>query len=153
MFYYMHANLQSQGFKIKEIYVIVLSISSVYCNWDISWSRRLGGFLPLTAAKLMLVWKISDQSIKNMLPTFSYLNKVLCFVVCGSVINRFLFSPLQFVYWKISDPHTCQTCHQIPTKGTKNITVFFVGILTNTKIIYDTKHMYRARHIFMLAFL
>ena len=118
----MHANLKSQGFKIKELYVIVLSISSVYCNWDISWSRPLGGFLPLTAAKLMLVWKISDQSIKNMLPTFSYFNnKVLCFVVCGSVINRFLYSPLQFVYWKITDPHTCQTCHQIQTKGRKNL--------------------------------
>ena len=54
------------------------SILSVYFYSDINRSRRLGSFLPLTAAKFGLVWKSSDHSIKNILPIFSYLNKVLC---------------------------------------------------------------------------
>ena len=54
-------------------------------------SRWFGGFLPLTAAKFRLVWKISNLSIKfhikYMLSTFSYLNKVL--VVSGSFIFQY----------------------------------------------------------------
>ena len=64
-FNYMHVKFQVVGFQNKEIYVIVLSISSVYFYSDIYRSRWLGGFLPLTAAKFRLVWKISDQSIKT----------------------------------------------------------------------------------------
>ena len=55
--------LSRRVLKIKEIYVIVLSISSVYFYSDIYRSRWLGGFLPLTVAKFRLVLKISDQSI------------------------------------------------------------------------------------------
>ena len=58
-------NFKSQGFKLKEIYVIVFLISSGFFNSDIYWSRLLGGFLLMTAAKFRLVWKISDLSIKT----------------------------------------------------------------------------------------
>ena len=65
MFNFMHAKFQVAGFQNKKIYVIVFSMSSVYFYSDIYWSRGLGGFLPLTAAKFRIVWKISDQSIKT----------------------------------------------------------------------------------------
>ena len=51
-------------FKMKEMYVIVLSISTVYLN---------GPGDMVVSAKFRIVWKISDQSIKiyikYMLPT------------------------------------------------------------------------------------
>ena len=64
-------NFKSQGFKIKEVYVIILSISSVYFYSDIYQSREVGGFLPLMAVKFRLVWKISDQSIKTLPQTYA----------------------------------------------------------------------------------
>ena len=62
MFNYMICmpNFKMQGFKLKEIYVVVLLISSVYFDSEIFWSRWLGGFLPLKAAKFRLVRKISE---------------------------------------------------------------------------------------------
>ena len=75
-------NFKSQGLKIKEIYIVVLSIPSVYFYSYIYWSRWLGGFLPLTAAKFRLVWKISDQSNKTASQIYAtyflILNEVLC---------------------------------------------------------------------------
>ena len=66
-------NFKSQSLKIKEIYVIVLSILFILLV------QVTGGFLPLTAAKFRLVWKISDQSIKTSPRIYAtYFNKVLC---------------------------------------------------------------------------
>ena len=79
-------NFKSQGFKMKEIYMYVL-VLSFYS--DIYWSRWLGGFLPLTAAKFRLVWKISDQSIKTCHLLSHTLIKFSIFVVCGSVYTNY----------------------------------------------------------------
>ena len=92
MFNFMHAKFQVAGFQNKEIYVIVLSMSSVYFDSDIYWFRGLGGFLPLPAAKFRKVWKISDQS-SNMCYLCFLLSETVSifsvFVECGSVIFQY----------------------------------------------------------------
>ena len=79
-------NFKSQGFKIKEIYVIVISILSVHLYYDIYRSRWLGGFLPLTAAKFKLVWRISDRSIKISIQIFK-----ICYLISHTLITFSVF--------------------------------------------------------------
>ena len=66
-------NFKSQGFTIKDICHPSLDLA-VYLLVQVT-----GGFLPLTAAKFRLVWKISDQSIKTSPRIYAtYFDKVLC---------------------------------------------------------------------------
>ena len=83
-------NFKSQGFKIKEIHVIVLSIS-VYFYTDIYRSR----FLSSDGSEIQASVELH---LKYMLPTFSYFDKDLCirgmWVGYFSIHKLLLYTPL-----------------------------------------------------------
>ena len=92
-------NFKSQGFKIKEIYVIVLSILSVYLPVQVNW-----WFLASDGSEIQASVEELKLHLKFMLPTFSYFNKVLC--IRGMWVSYFSIHKLLYCDSTILGPET-----------------------------------------------